>query len=100
MPGTLLSFTFVLVKGVLPRTIVDDVSAYPVMDLLSYFLMNIVLLDPRPTESELWSISSTRQLAHLQQHLDIQVGDTLKVGIREGKRYLTEIIEISKLNPT
>ena len=96
MPGTLLSFTFVLVKGVLPRTVVDDVSAYPVMDLLSYFFMNIVLLDPRQTESELWSISSTRQLAHLQQHLDIQVGDTLKVGIREGKRYLTEIIEITE----
>ena len=62
MPGTLLSFTFVSAKvtkpfvihktrhipsfaeisqnlyqakRVLPRTVVDDVSAYPVMDLLS-----------------------------------------------------------------
>ena len=58
--------------------------------------MNIVLLDPRQTETELWSITSTRQLEHLQQHLQIQVGDTLKVGIREGQRYLTEIVEISK----
>ncbi|MFZ0023813.1 16S rRNA (uracil(1498)-N(3))-methyltransferase [Acinetobacter sp.] len=58
--------------------------------------MNIVLLDPRQTETELWSITSTRQLEHLQQHLDIQVGDTLKVGIREGQRYLTEIVEISE----
>ena len=54
--------------------------------------MNIVLLDPRQTEAEFWSISSTRQLEHLQQHLQIQVGDTLKVGIRESQRYLTEII--------
>lgn len=58
--------------------------------------MNIVLLDPRQTESELWSITSKRQLEHLQQHLAVQVGDTLKVGIREGKRYLTEIVEVTE----
>lgn len=58
--------------------------------------MNIVLLDPRQTETELWSIRSKRQLEHLWQHLDVQRGDTLKVGIREGKRYLTEIVEISE----
>lgn len=58
--------------------------------------MNIVLLDPRQTEAEFWSITSTRQLEHLQQRLQIQVGDTLKVGIREGQRYLTEIVEISE----
>ncbi len=58
--------------------------------------MNIVLLDPRQTESDLWSITSKRQLEHLQQHLEVQVGDTLKVGIREGQRYLTEIVEISE----
>lgn len=58
--------------------------------------MNIVLLDPRQTESELWAITSKRQLEHLREHLDIQLGDTLKVGIREGKRYLTEIVEITE----
>lgn len=58
--------------------------------------MNIVLLDPRQTQSEIWTISAKRQLEHLQTHLDIQVGDTLKVGIREGKRYLTEISEITE----
>lgn len=58
--------------------------------------MNIVLLDPRQTESEIWTISSKRQLEHLQQHLEIAVGDTLKVGIRDGKRYLTEIVEVSE----
>ncbi|TCB49351.1 16S rRNA (uracil(1498)-N(3))-methyltransferase [Acinetobacter sp. ANC 4779] len=58
--------------------------------------MNIVLLDPRQTESELWSISSKRQLEHLKQHIAVQVGDSLKVGIREGKRYLTEIVEVTE----
>ena len=58
--------------------------------------MNIVLLDPRQTESELWSISSKRQLEHLKQHINVQVGDTLKVGIREGQRYLTEVVEVTE----
>lgn len=58
--------------------------------------MNIVLLDPRQTESDLWSITSKRQLEHLQTHLEIKVGDTLKVGIREGKRYLTEVMNASE----
>ncbi len=58
--------------------------------------MNIVLLDPRQTESEIWTMSARRQLEHLQQHVQIQVGDTLKVGIREGQRYLTEVVDISE----
>jgi 16S rRNA (uracil1498-N3)-methyltransferase len=58
--------------------------------------MNIVLLDPRQTESEIWTISAKRQLEHLRTHVDIQVGDTLKVGIREGKRYVTEIVEVTE----
>lgn len=58
--------------------------------------MNIVLLDPRQTQSELWSITSKRQLEHLKQHINVQVGDTLKVGIREGKRYLTEVVEVTE----
>ena len=58
--------------------------------------MNIVLLDPRQTESEVWSITSTRQLEHLRTHLNLQVGDRLKVGIREGQRYLTEVLAVDE----
>ncbi|WP_425918924.1 16S rRNA (uracil(1498)-N(3))-methyltransferase [Acinetobacter sp. TSRC1-2] len=58
--------------------------------------MNIVLLDPRQTESEIWTVSAKRQLEHLKQHIDVQVGDSLKVGIRGGKRYLTEIVEVTE----
>ena len=58
--------------------------------------MNIVLLDPRQTESEIWSITSSRQLEHLHKHLEIKLGDTLKVGIREGQRYLTEVVEVTE----
>ncbi|OTG64220.1 16S rRNA (uracil(1498)-N(3))-methyltransferase [Acinetobacter silvestris] len=58
--------------------------------------MNIVLLDARQTQSALWSITSKRQIEHLKTHVDIQVGDTLRVGIREAKRYLTEIVSISE----
>ena len=56
--------------------------------------MNIVLLDPRQTQSTLWSITSQRQLEHLQQHLKIQVGDHLKVGVRGGKRYCCEVVDV------
>jgi len=58
--------------------------------------MNIVLLDPRQTESELWSISAKRQLEHLHRHLQLKVGDTLKVGIQNGKRYLTQVVDVSE----
>lgn len=57
--------------------------------------MNIVLLDARQTQAETWTISAKRQIEHLKNHLDIQIGDRLKVGIREGKRYLTEIVDIA-----
>ncbi|WP_151962138.1 16S rRNA (uracil(1498)-N(3))-methyltransferase [Acinetobacter bereziniae] len=58
--------------------------------------MNIVLLDPRQTQSDIWKISSNRQLEHLHRHLAVKVGDTLKVGVRDGDRYLTEIIDVSE----
>ena len=58
--------------------------------------MNIVLLDPRQTESELWSISAKRQLEHLPRHLELKVGDTLKVGIQNGKRHLTQVVDVSE----
>lgn len=58
--------------------------------------MNIVLLDPRQTESEIWTISAKRQLEHLKHHINVQVGDTLKVGIREEQRYLTEVVEVTE----
>ncbi|WP_010112362.1 16S rRNA (uracil(1498)-N(3))-methyltransferase [Acinetobacter sp. P8-3-8] len=58
--------------------------------------MNIVLLDPRQTQTEIWTISAKRQIEHLKAHVNVQVGDSLKVGIRDGKRYLTEIIHITE----
>ena len=56
--------------------------------------MNIVLLDPRQAPNEVWSISDQRQVQHLHTHVGVQVGDSLKVGIRGGKRYLTEVVEV------
>ncbi|MFT4022049.1 MAG: 16S rRNA (uracil(1498)-N(3))-methyltransferase, partial [Acinetobacter sp.] len=57
--------------------------------------MNIVLIEPEAICSEYWRIDDVRQVQHLQQHLNVQVGDCLKVGIRNGKRYLTKIIDIT-----
>jgi len=58
--------------------------------------MNIVLLESEDIQSEIWSIHSKRQVQHLHEHLDITVGQNLKVGIRNGARYLTEIVSINE----
>ena len=59
--------------------------------------MNIVLLESDPNIAlDVWSIEDARQIQHLKQHLQLNVGDTLKVGIRHGQRYLTEVLSISE----
>ena len=57
--------------------------------------MNIVLLPAEQAQTDYWSIREARQLHHLQQHLDLKVGEQLKVGIRGGSRYLTEVVAIA-----
>lgn len=56
--------------------------------------MNIVLLEPHAAASDHWNIDSERQIGHLMQHLAVQVGDTLKVGIRGGARYRCEVLQV------
>ncbi|MCH7329045.1 16S rRNA (uracil(1498)-N(3))-methyltransferase [Acinetobacter modestus] len=60
--------------------------------------MNIVLLEPNQitTTDNIWQIENPRQLQHLQQHIQLNCGDTLKVGVRNGQRYLTEVVSISE----
>ncbi|OBY74141.1 16S rRNA (uracil(1498)-N(3))-methyltransferase [Acinetobacter gyllenbergii] len=59
--------------------------------------MNIVLLETEQCHSiDAWQINQARQLQHLRQHLQLNVGDTLKVGVRAGQRYLTEVVCISE----
>ncbi|MBF4454556.1 16S rRNA (uracil(1498)-N(3))-methyltransferase [Acinetobacter sp. SK-43] len=58
--------------------------------------MNIVLLDANQDGSrDIWSIEDQRQIKHLNQHLQLKAGDTLKVGVRDGQRYLTEVQSIT-----
>lgn len=59
--------------------------------------MNIVLLEPdQIVNNDAWQIDNPRQLQHLRQYLELNVGDSLKVGIRQELRYLTEVLEISE----
>lgn len=58
--------------------------------------MNIVLLDAnQDCSSDIWLIEDQRQIKHLNQHLQLRAGDTLKVGVRDGQRYLTEVQSIT-----
>lgn len=56
--------------------------------------MNIVLLPAFPN-GERWEVTDRRQIEHLIQHVKVAVGDTLKVGILNQSRYLTEVAEIA-----
>lgn len=55
--------------------------------------MNIILLDQQPSTEE-WGIYEPRQVEHIQKQLKSEVGDTLKVGVLNGKKYLTQIMQI------
>ena len=58
--------------------------------------MSIVLLNANQDGSrDIWSIEDQRQIKHLNQHLQLKAGDTLKVGVRDGQRYLTEVQSIT-----
>lgn len=58
--------------------------------------MNIVLLPAEHCQAAPWVIDDPRQLQHIKQHLAAVPGDTLKVGIRAGQRYLTQIVAMSE----
>lgn len=57
--------------------------------------MNIVLLEPQNCQNTLWHISDPRQCEHITQHLKLDVGDSLKVGIRNQARYDTKIDSVN-----
>lgn len=57
--------------------------------------MNLVLLSCEP-QQKIWKIEEPRQVQHLKTHLKTQVGDTLKVGIKNGKRYVTRVVEVTE----
>lgn len=57
--------------------------------------MNIVLLDEKNCQDNFWKIDDPRQIQHLKQHLALNVGDVLKVGVFNQARYLTQVVEIS-----
>ena len=59
--------------------------------------MNIVLLNSEQIHSkDEWWIDDPRQLQHLHQHLQLSVGDTLKVGIRQEQRYTCKVLSITE----
>lgn len=57
--------------------------------------MNIILLPESEQNQSRWFIREQRQLTHIYGHLNAKVGDTLKVGIRNGARYIAEIIAMN-----
>lgn len=57
--------------------------------------MNLVLIPPQENLSGPWQIHEPRQVMHLREQLNLQVGDTLKVGILGQARYLTRVMTIT-----
>lgn len=46
--------------------------------------MNLLLLDQQQIQADQATINDSRQLLHIHQHLKLQVGDTVKVGVKNG----------------
>lgn len=46
--------------------------------------MNLLLLQPEQIQGSTAIIHDRRRLLHIQEHLALQVGDTMKVGLRDG----------------
>lgn len=57
--------------------------------------MNIVLLPENTLIEPILMIDESRQVEHIQKQLKLNVGDTLKVGIQGGLRYLTQVVAIA-----
>ena len=57
--------------------------------------MNLILLNPQPN-AEIWKIDEPRQVQHILNHLKIQENDTLKVGIKNQQRYITQVLKIEQ----
>ena len=55
--------------------------------------MNIVLLK-QDCQQSLWCVDDPRQLQHLQQQLNVAVGDHLKVGLYNQQRYDSQVVAI------
>lgn len=58
--------------------------------------MNLLLLNQSQTQSDQVIIDDPRQLQHIQQHLKLQVGDTVKVGIKNGLKGSAVVQAISE----
>lgn len=54
--------------------------------------MNLLLLDESYQNQSLITLQDVRQINHLHHVLKIKVGDVIKLGIRQGQRFLGKII--------
>lgn len=59
--------------------------------------MNIILLPADTDVSKNIIINELRQVQHIKTQLNIQVGDSLKIGIREGGRYCSQVVAVFDL---
>ena len=46
--------------------------------------MNLLLLTAQQLDADQATLTDSRQLKHIQEHLKLAVGDTIKVGVRDG----------------
>lgn len=51
---------------------------------MNLLLFNPQLLNPQQFDAERVILTDPRQLKHIQQHLKINVGDSIKIGVRDG----------------
>lgn len=57
-------------------------------------IMNLLLLDENVQHQSLIRLSNERQIKHLHQILKAEVNDVIKLGIRQGQRFLGKIVTL------
>lgn len=57
--------------------------------------MNLILL-PNQSDTTNWLIVQPHQVQHIQQHLKLTIGDTVKIGIQNQGRYRCQITDIQR----
>lgn len=60
--------------------------------------MNLLLLTSQQLDADQATLTDPRQLKHIHEHLKLAVGDSIKVGVRDGQKGTAQVAAITERN--
>ena len=58
--------------------------------------MNLLLLNPQSLDADQATLTDPRQLKHIHEHLKLSVGDSIKIGVRDGHKGTAQVAAITE----